>query len=121
VHSVDPLYLTGLGPTWAPRRPLVFLNACQTGRADVGLVRLGGWATASLASRAGSFVGTLWSVRDGAACLWAKTFYASLAGGATLGAAALTARLTVAATGDPSWLAYIVYAHPNARVVFGGG
>ncbi|MGH2359432.1 MAG: CHAT domain-containing protein [bacterium] len=120
VHSIDPLYLTNLGSTWASRRPLVFLNACQTGRADVGLVRLGGWATAALGSRAGSFVGTLWSVRDGAAYLWASTFYKSLVGGATLGAAALAARRTVAATGDPSWLAYIVYAHPNAKVVVGG-
>jgi hypothetical protein len=116
-QSLIPENMTGLESVWT-RRPLVFLNACQTGRQDAGLVRPGGWANAALGSRAGAFIGTLWSVRDTAAFLFSKTFYDNLRDGKTIGASALEARRAVANTGDPSWLAYVVYAHPNAKVVF---
>jgi CHAT domain len=119
-HKFDQVLRTenldGLEDVWT-RRPLIFLNACQTGRQDTGLVRPGGWANAVLRSRAGAFIGTLWSVRDRAAFLFSKTFYEALLAGKTIGESSLAARRAVAATGDPSWLAYVVYAHPNARVV----
>jgi hypothetical protein len=121
LHTLEPVHVSGKGAKWGPRRPLVFLNACQTGREDVGLTRPAGWARAMLGSKAGAFVGTLWSVRDSAALQFCKTFYDALRGGKTFGESALQARRVVASTGDPSWLAYVVYAHPNARVQFGPG
>lgn len=41
-HTLEPVHVLGKGDRWGPRRPLVFLNACQTGRQDLGLVRSGG-------------------------------------------------------------------------------
>jgi hypothetical protein len=116
-HSLEPTHVTNKDAMWRACRPLVFFNACQTGLTDVQLIRTGGWATALLGSKAGAFVGTLWSVRDSAALLFAKTFYDALLHGETFGESALAARQQVAATGDPSWLAYVIYAHPNARAV----
>jgi CHAT domain-containing protein len=116
---LEPIHVLGKAPKWGPRRPLVFLNACQTGRKDIGLARPAGWARAFLGSKAGAFVGTLWSVRDEGALRFSTTFYDALRAGETFGESALRARREVAGTRDPSWLAYVVYAHPNARVVFG--
>jgi hypothetical protein len=115
-RMLEPNDLLGKGPRWSPRRPLIFLNACQTGRQDLGLVRPGGWASAVLRSQAGAFVGTLWSVRDSAAFAFCQAFYNALLAEKTFGASATIARNVVAATGDPSWLAYVVYAHPNAKL-----
>lgn len=44
--------------------PLVFLNACQVGRAGYSLTGLGRFARAFLSIKAGGFVGTLWSIGD---------------------------------------------------------
>jgi CHAT domain-containing protein len=119
-HSLEPVHVENKQVQWGARRPLVFFNACQTGRTDVGLVRPGGWARALLNSKAGVFIGTLWSVRDSAAQLFAKTFYESLLAKQTVGSSALAARRTVAEKlKDPSWLAYVVYAHPNTRAAVG--
>jgi hypothetical protein len=116
VHNLPPNVVLGKGTIWGPRRPLIFFNACQTGRQDIGLVRPGGWVKNLLSSKAGAFVGTLWSVLDRTAPLFCRTFYDALLAGKTFGESALVARGAVAATGDPSWLAYVVYAHPNARL-----
>jgi CHAT domain-containing protein len=113
-HLLEPNDVTGKGDRWAKRRPLVFFNACQTGRQDVGLVRPGGWARALLSSKAGAFVGTLWSVRDEAALLFSQVFYnVLLQDKKTFGQSALEDR-AVAATKDPSWLAYVVQ-RPSGR------
>lgn len=62
-------------------------------------------------------MGTLWSVRDSAAAIFCETFYNALIHEQkTFGESALAARTAVAAKGDPSWLAYVVYAHPNERL-----
>src|SRR5688572_9361520 len=45
-------------------QPIVFLNACQAGRAGYKLTGIGGFAHAFLRAGAGAFVGTLWSVGD---------------------------------------------------------
>jgi hypothetical protein len=54
----------------------------------------------------------LWSVTDANALSFAETFYRELLAGG---------RRTARTAGDPTWLAYSVYAHPNARVMLGGG
>jgi hypothetical protein len=39
--------------------------------------------------------------------------------GASVGAAARAARLSIKAASDPTWLAYSVYAHCDARLTAG--
>jgi len=60
-------------------------------------------------------------VRDSVAFVFAQTFYEFLTRGETLGKATKAARQKAcgAVPGGPSWLAYVVYGHPNARIVFG--
>jgi len=103
-------------------RPLVFLNACRVGQAGLALTGLGGWAKALVQDcHVGALIAPLWSVDDALAQRFAETFYrALLTPGVTLSEAMQTARRTVRehAPHDPTWLAYSLYAHPNARVAF---
>jgi hypothetical protein len=96
-------------------QPLVFLNACQAGRAGYQLSGIGGFAHAFLRGGAGAFIGTLWSVGDQPAFFFGKAFYEALDGGATLSEAAIAAR-DAARYDDATWLAYVVYGHPHARL-----
>ncbi|HSN88522.1 MAG TPA: CHAT domain-containing protein, partial [Thermoanaerobaculia bacterium] len=68
---------------------------------------------------AGAFIGPYWSVRDQAAGSFARAFYRELLTGEPIGEAARRARLEVREKhpGNPTWLAYTVYADPLARVV----
>jgi CHAT domain-containing protein len=97
-------------------RPLVFLNACQAGRAGYRLTGLGGFAQAFLSAGAGLFAGTLWSVGDQPASAFAKSFYKLLKKGAELSEATIKAREEARKAGDASWLCYVVYGHPSAVV-----
>ena len=102
------------------RRPGFFFNACQVGRQSWTLTRIGGWANRLISAGAGLFVGPLWEVSDGGALTFASTFYRALFDGETVAKAARQGRVAARAAGDPTWLAYSVYAHPNARVVVNG-
>ncbi|WP_028351221.1 CHAT domain-containing protein [Bradyrhizobium murdochi] len=97
------------------RRPLVFLNACETGRMGAVLTQLGGWPIVFLRAGAGAFVGTTWAVRDKPAAAFARAFYDALLAGKTLAEAAGAARASAKSLGDASWLAFKVYGHPRAR------
>jgi len=99
-------------------RPLVFLNACESGRQGQSLTRLGGWPQGFLDAGCGAFIAPQWSVNDEDAHTFAITFYQALAGGKTFGEAALEARqaLPVDSLGR---LAYAVYSHPNGRLHLG--
>lgn len=102
--------------------PLVFLNACDGGRANFGLTGLGGWADKLFKeANAAAFVGALWEVHDALAGEFSKTFYSRLAEGATLGEAMQAARLHVRDLDplNPTWLAYTLYGDPNAIVQIG--
>jgi len=96
-------------------RPLVFLNACETGRTGPVLTGLGGWPNVFLRAGAGAFVGATWAVRDKPAAIFATTFYEALLNGKTLAEAASDARASAKELGDASWLAFKVYGHPGAR------
>ena len=96
--------------------PLVFLNACQTGREALSLTGMGGWARNFVEAGAAGFVGSLWSVYDEAACQFAKAFYNHLLAGETIGQAARAARAAIRPLNDPTWLAYTVFADPLAMV-----
>ncbi|MGC4813134.1 CHAT domain-containing protein [Micromonospora sp. DT228] len=95
--------------------PLVFINACRSAGVAPTYTRMLGWAQQFMSSGAGAFVGTLWAVRSDSSARFATAFYRSLADGATLGAAALAARVEQQDDPlDPTWLAYTVYGDPFA-------
>ncbi|MGC5285316.1 CHAT domain-containing protein [Micromonospora sp. DT231] len=95
--------------------PLVFINACRSAGVAPTYTKMLGWAQQFMSSGAGAFVGTLWAVRSDSSARFATAFYSSLADGATLGAAALAARVEQQDDPlDPTWLAYTVYGDPFA-------
>jgi hypothetical protein len=100
----------------AARAPLVFLNACETGRQTALLTRWGGWSRTFFDAGAGAFVGTSWSVHDKPAARFAEAFYDALRGGKTLAESAVAGRQAARKVGGASWLAYVVYGNPTARV-----
>lgn len=101
-------------------RPLVFLNACRVGATGLALTGLGGWAKVMVQDcGVGAFLAPMWTVDDRLACQFATTFYQTLSTPpTTLAQAVRAARQAVrkAAPNNPVWLAYSVYAHPNAQV-----
>jgi hypothetical protein len=99
-----------------PRRPLVFLSACQSGRMAPSLTDFGGWPKVLVEAQAGAMVGTSWAVHEKPAVAFAKAFYSSLLGGETLGEAAGAGRAAARVKGDASWLAYTVYGWSSARM-----
>jgi hypothetical protein len=103
-------------------RPLVVLNACQVGRQNWSLTGLGGWAERWLRGcGAAAFLGPQWKIDDTRASEFVERFYDELREGQPLGEALREARqeLRQTAPHDLTWLAYCLYAHPNAQVVFG--
>jgi CHAT domain len=111
-----PEDLSGVVANLGKRRPIVFLNACEIGRAGMGLTRPGGWPRGFLAVGAGAFIGPFWKVADASAATFAAEFYDKLIAGKSVGAAARDARMAIQVASDPSWLAYSVYAHCDARL-----
>jgi len=102
--------------------PLVFLNACDGGRANFGLTGLGGWAEKLFKeANAAAFVGALWEVHDELAVEFSRQFYSRLSEGDTLGQAMQAARAHVRELDplNPTWLAYTLYGDPNAVVRIG--
>jgi hypothetical protein len=104
-------------------RPLVFFNTCLVADLSFTLTQLGGWPKMWITDcRCGAFLGPRWSVDSDRAYRFATTFYDALVDdGLPLGAAVQHARRTVRdeAPDDPTWAAYTLYGHPNARVRFG--
>ncbi len=49
--------------------------------------------------------------------IFVETFYARLLRGDTVASAALAGRTAARAEGDGTWLAYVVYARPDAVLV----
>jgi hypothetical protein len=100
-----------------PIRPLVVLNACQAGRAGMQLTSIGGFADAFIHAGAGAFISSLWTVGDEPAATFSTEFYEQLKRGRTVADASVAAREKARAAGDPTWLAYVVYAHPDAKLI----
>jgi hypothetical protein len=103
------------GPDGA--KPLVVLNACQTGRLGQQMTSLGGFAQAFLDRGAGAFISSMWSVGDQPASTFIKTLYQELLDQQPISAAATQARQQARRAGDSTWLAYAVYAHPKAQLL----
>lgn len=115
-QKLRPTDISGEAANMGLTKPLVFFNACQAGRQSKSLTGVGGWASALVKAGVGAFVGAHWDVTDDLALDFATTFYEQLLAGEPIGAAAKTARLKIRSTGDPTWLAYTVFAEPLARV-----
>jgi CHAT domain-containing protein len=98
------------------QRPAFFFNACETGRQGWSLTGMGGWAERLVSAGASLFLAPQWSVNDGASLLFCKEVYRSLLEGKTVAEAVRQGRLTARRAGGPTWLAYSLYAHPNARL-----
>lgn len=115
-EELTPEDLSGTVENMGMARPLVFLNACQIGRSAMSLTDIGGWAAQFLRAGAGAFVGAYWSIYDQAAHDFAQEFYSRLLAGTAIGQAVQQARAAIMPLGDPTWLAYTVFADPNATV-----
>lgn len=101
-------------------RPIVFLNACQSGRPGFGIAGIGGFARAFLESKPGAavVVAPLWSVGDVPASTFSMTFYDRLRKNDTVVDAVKAARKKAREKDTQlTWLSYSVYADPFARVV----
>lgn len=95
-------------------RPLVFLNACDSGRLGVGLTRLDGWAKVFVGDAGvGFFIGSMWKTTDKLACQFAIAFYERLQAGDSISEAVRLARETIRRSGDATYLSYTLYASPR--------
>lgn len=117
VLAPDSIIGTNLESHIKEKRPVFIFNACQVGRQGWGITRLGGWANRLISTGAGMFLAPLWSVDDKSALLFITTFYNCLKKKDTVAEAVCKARQTVKKAGDPTWMAYSLYAHPNAKLV----
>ena len=115
-EELTPEDLGGVVSNLGLARPLVFLNACQIGRSALSLTDIGGWAAQFLRAGAAAFIGAYWSVYDRAAHDFARAFYGRLLAGLPVGKAVQEARAAIKPLGDPTWLAYTVFADPLATV-----
>lgn len=89
----------------------------------MGLTGVGGWAKVLVSDcGVGALLAPLWEINDDHAHEFAELFYEKLNGeGMTVAAATRRARLALRERhpNDPLWLAYSLYAHPNAWVSLG--
>jgi hypothetical protein len=115
--ELKPEDLNGEAANLGLAHPLVFLNACHSGREALSLTHVGGWAAQLLDAGAGAFVGASWATRDEPAKDFAVAFYREFLQNVPIGEAVRRARLEIRERfpGDPTWLAYVAYAHPLAR------
>jgi hypothetical protein len=98
-------------------RPIVVLNTCRAGKTGYYITGLSGFAPAFLEREAGVFVGALWQIGDEPACSFIKEFYLELLKGKTVADAVKLGRDKACKAGDATYLAYVVYADPCARLV----
>ncbi|MFB3764054.1 MAG: CHAT domain-containing protein [Methanotrichaceae archaeon] len=116
-EELRPEYISGRAKNCGRTRPLVFLNACQSGQEALSLTGIGGWARTFARAGASSFIGTLWSIDDDAAFAFAKDFYNGLLTGSSVGQSAKNAKLNLQKSNNLNGLAYTVFASPEARIV----
>ena len=101
--------------------PIIFSNACETGRLreedGVGGTRAwSGLAASFLALGAVNYLGSLWPVFDEGSRRVSETFYASLCEGHTVGEALRRAKLDAYERNDPTWAAFALFGCPRNRL-----
>jgi hypothetical protein len=67
--------MPGVKKAFRAAKPVVFLNACEVGRAEPALVGVGGFAEAFMTLGASAVIAPLWSVKDSVAHEVAVEFY----------------------------------------------
>jgi hypothetical protein len=103
-------------------KPLVFLNACHSGRLGLDLVGPDGWAKRFIKDfGVTAFIGSQWEIQDDLSALFSQEFYGQLAAGKRLGQAVHQARKSVRVQqpANPTWLAYACYGNPECRIEWG--
>jgi CHAT domain/Ternary complex associated domain 7 len=113
---LTPEDLSGEVENLGVAHPLVFLNACQVGRTSMSLTDIGGLAKKFVDARAAAFIGAYWSIYDEAAFEFSREVYRRLFAGTPIGRAVQEARLAIKPLGNPTWLAYTVFADPFATI-----
>jgi hypothetical protein len=120
-HDLTPLSVArsevrkGLGS----QHPLVFLNACEVGAAGASLSLVAGFPAAFLYAGASALVSPLWAVNDERAGKIAEEFYREAfvaGGGKPLGAVLRDLRARWKKEKHLTYLAYVLYGDPMARV-----
>jgi len=106
--------LSGEARNLGRTHPLVFLNACYTGRSGEALGDHGGWARQFLRLGAGAFLGAFWAIDGGLAARFCEAFYRRFLGGMPMAQAVFEARQEIGRPGAATRLAYTVFAHPFA-------
>jgi formylglycine-generating enzyme required for sulfatase activity len=116
-EELSPAVLYGSAYQLGGRRPLVFLNACHSGRGEPSLTSIQGLAGAFLKAGAGAFIGAHWEVSDKQASCFAAELYRHLFSGLEIGEAVRKTRLELRARfpDGNTWLSYTVFADPGAR------
>jgi hypothetical protein len=101
------------------REPLVFVNACEVGRATPGLLQPGGFATSFISLGARAVIAPLWQVEDTIAHEFAIEFYRRLRRKPPAPPAQVVQALRSRAYngGADSWAAYSFFGDPNATLV----
>ena len=113
--SISPNDITGL-KNIGKGKPIIFFNACQASRPGLGLTGLSGWPKQFIDNNVAAFIGAYWSVNDETAFKFAVKFYELLVSGETIAASLKKARLNIKDDGNPTWLAYTLYADPFAKI-----
>ena len=98
-------------------RSAIMFNACEVGRSGLALTGVGGWANRVVSAGAGLFFAPMWAVTDEPAQIFAEQFYTALGSGQPIADACRIARRAARLSGDLTWLAYSLYAHPNACMI----
>ncbi len=112
----SPDDITGPYKSFGRTRPLVFLNACDSGRQGIGLTAMDGWATAFLEADAGSS-----SARSGRrprpGLAAGGPLLRAPAAGDPVAEALRQARDHVRRSGDATYLSYTLYARSSGTRV----
>jgi CHAT domain-containing protein len=74
-EALTPEDLVSAAANLGSKRPLVFLNACQTGLNAETITGVSGWATQFIRAGCGAFIGAYWNLDDRSANLFQATFY----------------------------------------------
>lgn len=97
-------------------RPGVVFNICEGARSGWSLSGHSGWANHFISYGAGLYLAPAWKVSDRLAYQFMETLYGELNNHQTVAEAVRAARRKIRDEQNPAWLAYCVYAHPNAMV-----
>jgi CHAT domain len=96
--------------------PFVFLNFCESGQVGHSLTGIRGWATQFMEIGASCMVATMWKANDESAPNFSCALYEQLLNGVSIGEAMQLARKHIKNRGDATWLCYILYGDPRAKV-----